>query len=110
MIDIDSGKLVGEISMRGELIAWYERKTGVRIMHGDYKLDDLTFHPTENHVIGFLDRELCMFGRPKSPRMTGSCRPKPQGTGSTSWHAQWVCSTAAIWAVISSWSSTLCCC
>ena len=109
VIDIDSGKLVGELPGWGELIAWYERKTGVRIMHGDYKLDNLIFHPTENRVIGFLDWELCTFGRPKPPHTTGSCGPEPQGTGSTSWHTQWVCSTAAIWAVISNWSSTLCC-
>lgn len=68
--DIDSGKPVGEIPGWGELIAWYEknlpdeRKTGVRIVHGDYKLDNLVFHPTENRVIGILDWELCTLGSP----------------------------------------------
>jgi len=69
--DIDTGKPVGEIPGWYELIAWYERnlpderKTGgVRIVHGDYKLDNLIFHPTENRVIGILDWELSTLGSP----------------------------------------------
>ncbi|KAI0301709.1 protein kinase subdomain-containing protein PKL/CAK/ACAD [Multifurca ochricompacta] len=68
--DIDTGEPVGEITGWRELIGWYEsnlpdeRKTGVRIVHGDYKLDNLIFHPTENRVIGILDWELCTLGSP----------------------------------------------
>jgi len=68
--DIESGEPVGAIPGWGELVAWYEqnlpdeRKTGVRIVHGDYKLDNLVFHPTENRVIGILDWELCTLGSP----------------------------------------------
>ncbi|KAL0579602.1 hypothetical protein V5O48_002374 [Marasmius crinis-equi] len=70
-VDVDTGKAVGPIPHYNEMVRWYsqhvpdEGKFGRRrIVHGDYKLDNMVFHPTENRVIGILDWELCTLGSP----------------------------------------------
>jgi hypothetical protein len=69
-VDIDTGKPTGKIPLFDEMVDWYrknlpdEKKTGSRVVHGDYKLDNMIFHPTENKVIGILDWELCTLGSP----------------------------------------------
>ncbi|KAF9268533.1 APH-domain-containing protein [Marasmius fiardii PR-910] len=70
-VDVDTGKEVGPIPFYNEMVKWYiqhvpdEKKFGKqRIVHGDYKLDNMVFHPTENRVVGILDWELCTLGSP----------------------------------------------
>lgn len=69
-VDIDTNHAVGDIPLFREMVSWYqthlpdEKKTGLRIVHGDYKLDNVVFHPTENRVIGILDWELTTLGSP----------------------------------------------
>ncbi len=70
-VDVDSGKKTGKIPQFDDMVRWYsthlpdESKTGgLRIVHGDYKLDNMVFHPTEPRVIGILDWELCTLGSP----------------------------------------------
>lgn len=72
VVDVETKKVVGQIPRYEETMNWYrnnlpdETKTGSRIVHGDYKLDNMIFHPTENRVIGILDWELCTLGSPVS--------------------------------------------
>ncbi|KAG0363811.1 hypothetical protein BGZ54_008013, partial [Gamsiella multidivaricata] len=63
------GALVGPIPGMDELAAWFKKhevKDSTSIVHGDYKMDNLVFHPTEPRVIGILDWELSTIGHPFS--------------------------------------------
>lgn len=74
-----TGKLIGGLPFFEESIMWYqealpsdESRTGVRIVHGDFKIDNLVFHPTEPRVIGILDWELSTLGNPVCRLSTNS--------------------------------------
>lgn len=62
-----TGELVGHIPNFANLIDYMKTRMPperVSIVHGDYKIDNLIFHPTENRVIAILDWELCTIGHP----------------------------------------------
>lgn len=72
-----SRKRTGEIEGSDEMIPYLrdgaaalgeqEKQRGVwGLVHGDYKIDNVVFHPTEPRVIGMLDWELCTMGSPLS--------------------------------------------
>lgn len=69
-VDIESHKPIGPIPDFDTMVTWFrnnlpdEGKTGLCIVHGDYKLDNMIFHPSEPRVIGILDWELCTLGSP----------------------------------------------
>ncbi|KAG0080742.1 hypothetical protein BGZ92_000502, partial [Podila epicladia] len=63
------GNSVGPIPGLEELSAWFKKnevQDSTSIVHGDYKMDNLVFHPTEPRVIGILDWELSTIGHPYS--------------------------------------------
>ncbi|KAK0552810.1 hypothetical protein OC846_002761 [Tilletia horrida] len=67
--DKETGELVGPIPEFGQLTSWFSKNLPAdenRIVHGDYKIDNLIFHPTEPYVIAVLDWELSTLGHPLS--------------------------------------------
>ncbi|GAA5876901.1 hypothetical protein JCM16303_006327 [Sporobolomyces ruberrimus] len=73
-----SNERVGDIPGYEFLLDWYSKnlpgtgkqsentKLEARIIHGDFKCDNMIFHPTEPRVIGILDWELSTLGHPYS--------------------------------------------
>ncbi|GAA6029165.1 hypothetical protein JCM8097_001632 [Rhodosporidiobolus ruineniae] len=80
---------VGPIPGIDFLLDWYAHnlpreeggKLEARIIHGDFKVDNMIFHPTEPRVIGVLDWELSTLGHPYSD-LANLLQPfyVPQGT------------------------------
>ncbi|KAN0080993.1 Protein kinase-like domain containing protein [Elaphomyces granulatus] len=70
-VDVDTKKPVGNISYFDDMVRFFSnqatqpRNRGT-IVHGDYKIDNIVFHPTEPRVLGILDWELATIGHPLS--------------------------------------------
>ncbi|KAI7877153.1 kinase-like protein [Lichtheimia hyalospora FSU 10163] len=67
--DQDTGEVVGPIPRMEEMFAWFKKNQPAdesTIVHGDFKIDNMIFHPTEPRVIGVLDWELSTIGHPLS--------------------------------------------
>ncbi|KDN53111.1 APH-domain-containing protein [Tilletiaria anomala UBC 951] len=67
--DKKTGKPVGPIPSFEDMAKWFAQnlpKDKNTICHGDYKIDNIVFHPTEPRVIGILDWELSTLGHPLS--------------------------------------------
>lgn len=67
--DRETGEVVGPIPGIDDFLTWFGRNMPADenvLVHGDYKIDNLIFHPTEPRVIGLLDWELSTRGHPLS--------------------------------------------
>ncbi|CAD6955555.1 unnamed protein product [Tilletia controversa] len=67
--DRETGERVGGIPDFERLTGWFAKNSPAdenRIVHGDYKIDNLIYHPTEPYVIAVLDWELSTLGHPLS--------------------------------------------
>ncbi|KAJ3106145.1 hypothetical protein HDU97_006962 [Phlyctochytrium planicorne] len=69
VVDPDTGKAVGDIPRLADMIEWFKRNAvddQTTIVHGDFKVDNMVFHPVSPRVIGVLDWELSTVGHPLS--------------------------------------------
>ncbi|EPQ27688.1 uncharacterized protein PFL1_04826 [Pseudozyma flocculosa PF-1] len=67
--DRKTGQETGEVPGIDRFLQWFAANMPSdenTLIHGDYKIDNLIFHPTEPRVIGLLDWELSTRGHPLS--------------------------------------------
>ncbi|KAL2842009.1 kinase-like domain-containing protein [Aspergillus pseudoustus] len=71
VVDCDTQTAIGPIEGFEKVLAYLENPSAQPahrrcLVHGDFKIDNLIFHPTENRVIGILDWEMSTIGHPLS--------------------------------------------
>lgn len=67
LVTDDHGSTVGDLDGLEEMMVWFEQHKvddEISLMHGDFKTDNIVFHPETNQVIGILDWELSTIGNP----------------------------------------------
>ncbi|KAL4802699.1 kinase-like domain-containing protein [Aspergillus unguis] len=70
-VDVETKEPVGDLPHFMEMVRFFSDKAAQpkdrgTLVHGDYKIDNLVFHKTENRVIGILDWEMATVGHPLS--------------------------------------------
>ncbi len=64
MADSDAGRIGAMDRLVEWLPAHLPESSAVAVVHGDYRIDNLVFHPTEPRVLAILDWELATIGDP----------------------------------------------
>ncbi|KAK0262616.1 hypothetical protein LTS09_003329 [Friedmanniomyces endolithicus] len=86
--DKDTGASVGQIPHFASFLNLFAqnqpRERGAVLVHGDYKIDNLVFHPTQPRVIGILDWEMSTVGHPLAD-LTNLLEPWTVSNATPSW-------------------------
>ncbi|EWC48030.1 hypothetical protein DRE_02609 [Drechslerella stenobrocha 248] len=68
-VDKETGQPIGDLPHFHEMLSYFSKhlpQDRTTIVHGDFKIDNLIYHPTEPRVIGIVDWELSTLGHPLS--------------------------------------------
>ncbi|KAK6360008.1 hypothetical protein TWF696_001129 [Orbilia brochopaga] len=68
-VDKETNQPIGDLPHFHEMLTYFSQhlpQDRTTIVHGDFKIDNLIYHPTEPRVIGIVDWELSTLGHPLS--------------------------------------------